>query len=318
MLGRHREEVEGKPFLEFMHPDESRQGEEALAEMRAGRLPRATFELHGVRPDASTIWCRATVGPVLGQDGRLQHMVAVVEDVTERWLLAERALSIQRRLLPRRPPSIDGYEMAAACLPAQDVAGDFYDWVVTPDGCLDITVADVMGKGVAAALVMAVLRTALRSGPPELGPAARVGIAADTLALSLGGDGLFVTMFHARLHPATGVLRYVDAGHGYWGIRRRDGRDQTLPGRSLPLGIRDDERFDERTTVLEPEDALVVYSDGLVESEERTVSLSELVPRMGASSAAEEAVRRLTLQIPSVLADDVTAMVLRRLPLGLH
>src|SRR5207247_5902428 len=128
-------------------------------------------------------------------------------------------------------------------------------------------VADVMGKGVPAALVMAVVRTALRQAEPSLGPAGRVRAAADSIAAGMSADGLFVTLFHARLDPAAGLLRYVDAGHGHWAIRRPGGELVHLAGRSLPIGVLDDEAFTESVVRLQPGESLVVYSDGLVEAD---------------------------------------------------
>src|SRR5207302_1721461 len=127
----------------------------------------------------------------------------------------ERAARIQRGLLPRTTPLLKGYDLAGACKPAEDVAGDFYDWTLSDEGQLDVTVADVMGKGMGSGLVMATVRAVLRAARPELGPAARVRLAASFLTPGAGEDGLFVTLFHGRLDTATGLLRYVDAGHGY-------------------------------------------------------------------------------------------------------
>src|SRR5437879_13643772 len=116
----------------------------------------------------------------------------MLEDVTARKEQSERAAQIQRDLWPRTVPELEGYDLAGACLPAQGVAGDLYDWRVTPDGQLDLTVADVMGKGMGAALVMATLRASLRSAPVALGPAARLRRGAEARALGSGEEGLFV------------------------------------------------------------------------------------------------------------------------------
>jgi len=193
------------------------------------------------------------------------------------------------------------------------VAGDFYDWVVSDDGQIDVTVADVMGKGVGAALVMAVLRTALRSAPADLGPAAQVGLAAGSMALGVDDDGLFVTLFHAHLDSATGVLNYVDAGHGYCAVRRSSGDLTPLPVRSLPVGAPGDEPFLEGTVTLGPHDTLVVYSDGLVETAERTLALHEFTTELDGADSAGDMVRRLMARMPSRPDDDVTVLVLHRL-----
>src|SRR5207302_10538078 len=113
--------------------------------------------------------------------------------------------------------------VAGRWLPAQEVAGDLYDWEDTGDGNLELTVADVMGKGMGAALVMAALRTALRAAPGDLGPAERVTRAAAAMTFGAETEGLFVTLFHGRLALATGRLRYVDACHGYCRIRSATG-----------------------------------------------------------------------------------------------
>src|SRR5205807_4358856 len=117
--------------------------------------------------------------------------------------------------------------------PAQDVSGDFYDWVQFDAGILDVTVADVMGKGMAAALVMAALRTALRAAGPAPAPGERACVAAEAMALGMETDGLFVTLFHARVDLASGTVRYVDAGHGHWVVRRAGG-ELFHPGSTSP------------------------------------------------------------------------------------
>src|SRR5205085_9644613 len=116
--------------------------------------------------------------------------------------------------------------------------GDLYDWSLSEDGrLLDLTVADVMGKGVGPGLMMATLRAVLRSAPGDLGPAARVRLAANFLSQAAGEQGLFVTTFHGRLELSTGVLHYVDAGHGYAAVLRAGGDLVHLRVRSLPAGI---------------------------------------------------------------------------------
>jgi len=314
MLGRSPSSLAGVDFGELIHPDDLPPGTDALQEFREGRLDRLAMEARGVRPDGTIVWASATVGPLRDADGRIDRIVAIVEDVTDRKRMLERAAEVQRRLLPQAVPDVPGYEVAGAYRPAQDVAGDFYDWVLGPDGRLDLTVADVMGKGIAAALVMAVVRTALRSAPAALSPVERVRIAASSVALGSPDDVMFVTLFHARLEPATGVVRYVDAGHGHCAIRRASGTLTRLSLRSLPLGAWEDETFEEGETRLEPGDALLAYSDGVVEREERQLDLPDLEAILGDGSSAGDLVERLLAAAGPRLADDVTAVVLRRAP----
>src|SRR5256885_6917371 len=89
--------------------------------------------------------------------------------------------------------------------------------------------------------------------------------------------GLFVTMFHARLELSTGRFGYVDAGHGYAAILRAGGDVALLGSRSLPLGVLEDEAFQEGVERLDPGDTLIVYSDGLVERDDHSLTLADLL-----------------------------------------
>jgi PAS domain S-box-containing protein len=315
MLGHPAARFVGQPFSDFLRPEDGLPSLDGAAGAGAAGSRHPPVEVRGVRSNGEVIWCSATMSALDGHDSGSGRLVGIVEDVTDRKLQTRRAAHVQRQLLPQAVLQLDGYELAGACRPAEDVAGDFYDWVTAADGGLDVTVADVMGKGVGAALVMAVVRTALRSASPALGPAERVRLAAESIGLGMSGEGLFVTLFHARLAADSGLLTYVDAGHGYCAIRRADGEIVHLGERSLPVGIRDDEVFQEGTAQLSPGDTLLVYSDGLVETDERTVGLEELVPDLDASTDVTDVVTRLMGRMPDRPPDDVTLLALRRLPL---
>jgi sigma-B regulation protein RsbU (phosphoserine phosphatase) len=165
----------------------------------------------------------------------------------------------------------------------------------------------------AAVLGVATVRASMRPAPPALGPADRAQVAADSLSLGITDDGMFVTLFHCRLDIDSGALRYVDAGHGYCAIRRRSGEFVALPTRCLPLGMREGEGLEEGMAQLEPGDSLVMYSDGLVETDERIIGLAEFAPELDQSEDAAEAVGRLMACVPPNLNDDVTVVLLRRL-----
>jgi PAS domain S-box-containing protein len=306
ILRWERDEMVGHPLREFLRPE----GRAVLGALD-GRLERLAGELRFRRGDKTVGWCSIATVAVPGTEGGIDSFISIIEDVNERRLEAERAAAIQRQLLPQGTPALAGYELVGTCLPAQDVAGDFYDWLVA-DGHLDVTVADVMGKGMGAALVMAALRTALRAAPAELGPARRITVAAETMALGL--DGLFVTAFQARLDLGSGVLRYVDAGHGYCALRLASGELVHLGTRSLPLGVDSDARFSEGEVRLEPGDSILMYSDGLVETETGTEPPEALVPELQGAEDAAELLDRLMRRVPARLADDVTVVILRRLP----
>jgi PAS domain S-box-containing protein len=312
MLGYAGQEMVGRAYADFLHPEDRAKDEASLKELLDGSVDRYVTEHRFLRVDGTVIWCSAIVA-LQRTAGRPDTLVTIQEDITDRKRQSERAANIQRSLLPQTTPALEGYELAAICRPAQEVAGDFYDWEVSADGHFDLTLADVMGKGVGAALVMAVLRTALRAAPPELGPADSLRLAANATVLG-GEDGLFVTMFRARLNVASGVLRYVDAGHGHCRVWRRDGHFEPLPVRSLPVGVDLGGEFREGVVQLQWGDTLVLYSDGLVESETRTGDLAQLASTLDRSEPASELVAGLMAGMPLRPADDITLVVLRRLP----
>jgi PAS domain S-box-containing protein len=311
MFGHPEGIILGRPLRELIHPDDRASVMAAVARVPDGQ--RLSVEARGLRADGSLIWCSVKVGPLLAPDGRAKGAVVMIEDVTARKQQSERAARIQRDLWPQIVPELEGYDLAGACRPALDVAGDFYDWSVTPDGDLDLTVADVMGKGIGAALVMATLRASLRSAPVELGPAERLRLAAESAPLGGDEEGLFVTVFQARLRPATGELRYVDAGHGYCAIRRANGDLAPLSEHSLPVWVEADEEFRQGRVVLQPGEMLVVYSDGLVELGEQPTSLQAYSADLDRAADATDAVSSLLGRMPAQLPDDVTVLVLRRL-----
>jgi len=251
--------------------------------------------------------------PVAIDEGPVDSFIVIIEDIGDRKRQAAWAAAVQREMLPSAAPELAGCEVAGSCLRAHELAGDLYDWVETDDGSLELTVADVMGgKGIGAALVVAALRTALRTAPAELGPADRVTRAAAAMTFGAETQGMFVTLFHGRLESATGRLRYVDAGHGYSLLRRSDGRVERLGARSLPLGLWTGEPVIEGEVWLEPGDVLLVCSDGLVEAGEGTVPVEDLAAELDGESAAEDMVGRLLGRVSPRMTDDATALVLRR------
>lgn len=225
-----------------------------------------------------------------------------------------RAAEMQADLLPGDPPQIDGWEVCARCVPARQVGGDFYDWHQTAPGLLSVTVGDVMGKGISAALLMASVRAVLRAVGPYGAPASAVQTAAASLSSDLTRSGSFVTVFHAQLDLVTGRLRYVDAGHGYALLYRADGRMDKLPAQGLPIGVLDEEVYAEGEVVIEPGDMLIIYSDGLTQALPGALGSADgaalIAGQPSAAAIAHDLITRATAAGP--LADDLTISVLRR------
>jgi sigma-B regulation protein RsbU (phosphoserine phosphatase) len=229
-----------------------------------------------------------------------------------------RAAAVQSELLPIENPPLPGFEIGARCLPASAVGGDFYDWQQLPGGILSLTVGDVMGKGMSAALLMATVRAVIRAMVSQHGPADAVQHTASSLDGDLARSGSFVTLFHAQLNTTTGELRYVDAGHGQALLRRASGAVERLQPWGLPLGVLSTERYSEGLVTLTPGDLLVVYSDGLSEARpelfrDQATLASQLTPDDTAGATAQKLVDLATAgggQLP----DDLTVVVVRRPP----
>lgn len=224
-----------------------------------------------------------------------------------------RAACIQAELLPTKVPTLAGFELAARCIPAREVGGDFYDWQLATPNLLNLTMGDVMGKGMPAALLMTTVRATMRAVARPTSPAATMHATAAAIETDLIQAGSFVTLFHAQLDIAHRRLAYIDAGHGHVFIRRADGTAMVLPARGMPLGIMANQAYDEGTVDLQPGDALVLYSDGLVDMWPQPEHHGSILADMLVSThSAQQMVDRL-VALPELLGpldDDLTVVVL--------
>lgn len=228
----------------------------------------------------------------------------------------ERAAEVQQGLLPRRELDLPGYEVAARVKSSWLVGGDFFDWFPTPTGGV-ICVADVMGKGMSGAILMATVRAVLRGAAAQPSLAAGVSFASTALADDLESTESFFTLFIGRAQPNSDTLSYVDAGHGLAFVARADGTMERLDNRGLPVGMLPDSEWSEAEVQLNAGDALVVCSDGVldVDGEAESQEDIERVLRKVADLAMElEDPRRVVDAVTDVPSqrDDVTVLVLRR------
>lgn len=177
----------------------------------------------------------------------------------------EFASVIQRTLLPQELPLFAGWQMAVHYQPAGFVGGDFYDVLRLENGQVALIVADVMGKGVPAALVMATTRAILRGSVRRLADPAAALQRANELLCSETPDLMYVTCLVAVLDPATGRLRYANAGHNL-PYRASGGAAAEVWATGLPLGLMLDARYEVYETNVERGETLLFYSDGVVEA----------------------------------------------------
>ncbi len=177
------------------------------------------------------------------------------------------ARDIQRRLLPKIPPEIPGYDIAGRSEPARSVGGDYFDFLSAGQGRVGICLADVSGKGISAALVMAAVQATVRGQSlTGLPVAEQVGHANRLLYDSTESDK-FVTMFYSVLEPATGALLYTNAGHNPPVIFSADAeRPRLLEIGGPVLGVLPTIPFAEGRDEIARGDTLIVYSDGISEA----------------------------------------------------
>lgn len=240
----------------------------------------------------------------------------------ERSAELDRAAEIQNQLLPRPLTGPEGYRVAAVCLPAFTVGGDFYDHYSRGD-TLMLTVADVMGKGLGAAILSSSVRASVRGASRVLdrfGPAdgahdtgAVTTLAAEHLAEDCELTSTFVTALLAAIDLPTGTIHYTDAGHGLALVRRSDGRIDPLKEGGPPIGILPGTTWTSDEAQLEPGDVLVICSDGLldlVDEGSDPAAVGRFVQPFADPDELAAATRELVAGRPPL--DDVTVVAVRR------
>ncbi len=232
------------------------------------------------------------------------------------------AQDVQAGLLPARAPRLPGYAMAGRCIPTFEIGGDCFDYVPLPDGRLGMMVADVSGKGIPAALIMASFRTLVRAhARSDPHPAALAEATNRRLPDYISGAS-FVTAFYGVLDPADGSFTYVNCGHNPPLLVRHDGRTEELVCGGLPLGAFEDAGYDQATVRLDPGDVIAIYTDGVVENDDDergdfgAARLAELLVKHRRRSPQDivEVVVAETRQYHgiSIYPDDFTLLVLKR------
>ncbi len=239
----------------------------------------------------------------------------------------EIARDIQRWLLPATPPQVPGMAIAFATSPANTVAGDYYDVFARPasaggESRFLLSVADVAGKSIPAALLMATFQASLRTMSATPSSLAEIVAGMNKYACTNSQSGLrFTTAFLAEFDPVTRTLTYINAGHNNPILRRSAGAVEYLVAGGLPLGIRAEAAYQSGSAILQAGDWLVIFTDGLVEAlNERGEEYGE--PRLlealraGAASGPEELLRRLLSDVDAFVGatpqhDDITCMLVK-------
>jgi len=208
--------------------------------------------------------------------GALLMLLLLVLEVGDRVVMKrdlQIAREIQAWLLPANPPQVPGLEIAFATRPANTVAGDYYDVFArpsstSPGGTFLIAIADVAGKSVPAAMLMATFQASLKTLSAISSSLTELVGRMNTYACSNSQNGRrFTTTFLAEYDPATRSLTYVNAGHNAPILRRQTGAIERLERGGIPLGIQESVPYESGAVTLQSGDWLVIFTDGVVEAE---------------------------------------------------
>jgi hypothetical protein len=237
------------------------------------------------------------------------------------------AREIQTWLLPGAPPQIPGLAIAYATRPANTVAGDYYDVFPRPgktnaDNRVVLAVADVAGKSIPAAMLMATFQASLKTLSTAQVPLAELASNMNRYACTNSQGGLrFTTAFLAEYDPARRTLDYINAGHNNPILRRASGQIERLDVGGLPFGIQPEVQYQSGNVTLTPGDWLIVFTDGLVEAEnarQEDYGEMRLMTAIEAGKMLEpsEMLKRLMAEVDLFVGttpqhDDVTCMLIK-------
>jgi serine phosphatase RsbU (regulator of sigma subunit) len=254
---------------------------------------------------------------------RVRGLLRFVADsrVEVRHLEAElrAAALVQQRLFPMVRPHVDGFDYASECRAARGVSGDYYDFIALPSGRLAVLVADVCGKGMAAALLAAALQAAVRASAPDLGACCGELLARVNRQLfETTTAERFATVFYAVYDPIDRVLTWSNAGHCPPFLLRAASGAARLDSLTPPVGLLPEIEAVDRQVVLAPGDRLLAFSDGVTEAcsqagvEFGDARLARLAGALDAPTASAtcgavlEAVRAFSAGSPQ--SDDLTVL----------
>ncbi|MCX5801585.1 MAG: SpoIIE family protein phosphatase [Candidatus Eisenbacteria bacterium] len=232
------------------------------------------------------------------------------------------ARKIQSAFLPREFPVLERLEIYGKNVPSRFVGGDYFDFIEAGDGTCLIVIADVAGKGVAAALLTSMLQASLRTQIMEAKPVKQVVMTLNSLIAEMTGPEQFATLFLGEIDTRKMTLKYCNAGHCYPILVGGDGGAKLLSKGDLVLGVLREASYNEHTVKLSPGEILVLYTDGVTEAsgagreefgEERLMKLLSNVP---SSLSAKEIVTQVEKTVLDFIgsndvSDDMTILALR-------
>ncbi|MCS6873604.1 MAG: SpoIIE family protein phosphatase [Pyrinomonadaceae bacterium] len=235
----------------------------------------------------------------------------------------EVARQVQFELLPEEDPQLEGFDMSAYIFPADEVSGDYYDWVKIFEDQIGIIIADAAGKGIPAALLMAFLRASLRTGM-QIGYAPHVALAkVSNLLWDSVEEHQFITAIYGILDATNKTFVFSNAGHNPLLLVKSTGEYRFIEYGDLPLGIFRDVHYHQHFLRFDRGDILVLYTDGVVETtnkEGKEFGRERFAQKVvqGSHLSAKELIRfieesLLDFSESGKPSDDVTIFVIKRI-----
>jgi hypothetical protein len=235
----------------------------------------------------------------------------------------EVARSLQRDLLPQETPLLPGYQIAHSYRTANDIGGDYYEFLPLEDGRWALAVGDASGHGISAGLLMAIANASLKTAI-DLDPSPVAVLEfLNRVIYRTGTRRAFMSLFYGVLDPESGTLEYACGGHPFPLLRHADGTLEELGTGALPLGVRPSVSYRSARSIIQPGDLLLLYSDGLPEAlggeHDEPFGFDRLRSHLARSSSAhrvhDEILGAFERHLEGhPIADDLTLVAIGRIP----
>jgi serine phosphatase RsbU (regulator of sigma subunit) len=297
---------------------------EMAVPLKKGDKVLGVFNLESDRQSAYTVADAALVESFASQASIALDNARLHAEATEKRQLKGELLvarRIQQAFLPKRDPSVRGFDISGKTAPSREVGGDYFDFIWIGEDQLALVIADVAGKGVPAALLLSGFRASLITEARESTSPAEILNNVNYLFYRSSEPSDFVTVFLAILDIRDRRLLYTNAGHNYPMIYRENGSSEALVEGGTVLGLLKDAAYEERSAYLGSGDLLVLYTDGITEAmdakgnqfgEERLNELLPTLRRYDARTICEETFARVKAFTRGAAQSDDMAMIVAK------